>query len=179
MTGAERADTARDASTRVRWIPAYVALGSNLDDPQSQVERAFDALAGLPRCRLVLRSGTYRSPPLGPVEQPDFCNAVAGLLTQLDAATLLRELQGLESALGRAAPVVRWGPRRIDLDLLVHGTTRRQEPDLHVPHPGIADRAFVLAPLCDLSPSLVVPGVGRVRDLLARLDPGGLERIDR
>ncbi|HXW09229.1 MAG TPA: 2-amino-4-hydroxy-6-hydroxymethyldihydropteridine diphosphokinase [Steroidobacteraceae bacterium] len=179
MTGTERADVAQDEPARAAWIPAYVALGSNLDDPGQQVERAFDALASLPRCRLVLRSACYRSRPLGPVAQPDFVNAVAGLLTQLDAATLLQELKSLESTLGRAAPIVRWGPRRIDLDLLVHGSTRRQEPKLQVPHPGIAGRAFVLAPLCDVSPDLLVPGVGRVRDLLARLDAGGLERIDR
>jgi 2-amino-4-hydroxy-6-hydroxymethyldihydropteridine diphosphokinase len=179
VTGTERAHVAQDEAARARWIPAYVALGSNLDDPGQQVERAFDALAGLPRSRLVLRSACYRSRPFGPVAQPDFVNAVAGLLTQLEAATLLQELKSLESTLGRAAPVVRWGPRRIDLDLLVHGATRRQEPQLHVPHPGIAERAFVLAPLCDVSPDLLVPGVGRVRDLLARLDAGGLERIDR
>lgn len=179
MTGATGVDVAHDSPGRAHWIPAYVALGSNLDDPQRQVERAFDALAGLPRCRLMLRSACYRSRPFGPVAQPDFVNAVAGLLTQLDAATLLQELKALEAALGRAAPTVRWGPRRIDLDLLVHGTTQRQDPHLHVPHPGLAERAFVLAPLCDVSPGLLVPGVGRVRDLLARLDLEGLERIDR
>ena len=85
----------------------------------------------------------------------------------------------LENELGRAAPVVRWGPRRIDLDLLVHGTSQLQEPHLVVPHPGISQRAFVLVPLCDVSPSLVVPGVGRVSGLLAAVDVNGLERIDR
>lgn len=179
MTGTGPAEPARVAAGRVRWTPAYVALGSNLDDPRAQVERAFEALAQLPGSRLVARSALYRSPPLGPVEQPDFVNAAAGLLTQLDAADLLRELKALETALGRAVPVVRWGPRRIDLDLLVHGETRIQEPHLHVPHPGIAERAFVLAPLCDISPSLIVPGVGRVGSLLAGLDVSGLERMDR
>jgi 2-amino-4-hydroxy-6-hydroxymethyldihydropteridine diphosphokinase len=163
---------------RGAWIPAYVALGSNLDDPRLQVERAFEALERLPRSRLLLRSPCYRSRPMGPVAQPDFINAAAGLLTQLDAPTLLDELKTLETHLGRAAPVVRWGPRRIDLDLLVHGATRLQEPAIQVPHPGIAERAFVLVPLCDLSPSLVVPGVGRVSGLLRRLDASGLERID-
>jgi 2-amino-4-hydroxy-6-hydroxymethyldihydropteridine diphosphokinase len=115
---------------------------------------------------------------MGPVAQADFVNAAAGLLTQLDAPTLLHELKLLETRLGRAAPVVRWGPRRIDLDLLVHGATRLQEPAIEVPHPGIAERAFVLVPLCDLSPSLVVPGVGRVSALLRRVDASGLERID-
>jgi 2-amino-4-hydroxy-6-hydroxymethyldihydropteridine diphosphokinase len=177
VTTSDRGES-QPRSDRGAWIPAYVALGSNLDDPRLQVERAFEALERLPRSRLLLRSPCYRSRPMGPVAQADFINAAAGLLTQLDAPTLLDELKTLETQLGRAAPVVRWGPRRIDLDLLVHGATRLQEPAIQVPHPGIAERAFVLVPLCDLSPSLVVPGVGRVSGLLRRLDASGLERID-
>jgi 2-amino-4-hydroxy-6-hydroxymethyldihydropteridine diphosphokinase len=167
------------AQSRPHWVPAYVALGSNLDDPLRQVQRAFAALASLPDTRLVLESSLYRSPPMGPVAQPPFVNAAAGLLTQLDAASLLRELKALESRLGRAAPVVRWGPRSIDLDLLVHGSTQVRLESIEVPHPGIAQRAFVLAPLCDLSPTLEVPGVGRVSVLLQRLGKAGLERIER
>jgi 2-amino-4-hydroxy-6-hydroxymethyldihydropteridine diphosphokinase len=166
------------ATTGARWYPAYVALGSNLDNPQAQLWRAFDALATLPDSRLVLRSPCYRSRPHGPVAQPDFVNAAAALLTRLDARALLRELKALEARLGRATPVVRWGPRRIDLDLLVHGSTRLQDADLTVPHPGLAERAFVLAPLCDLAPCLVVPGVGRVAGLLQRVGKDGLERIE-
>ena len=160
-----------------RWVPAYVALGSNLDDPREQVERALAALAGLPDTRLVLRSSLYRTRPFGPVQQPDFVNAAAGLLTRLDPAGLLAQLKALEAQLGRERPVVRWGPRRIDLDLLVHSVARIAEPDLEVPHPGIADRAFVLVPLAEFAPDLVVPGRGRVRDLLARVDSTGLERL--
>lgn len=160
------------------WVPAYVALGSNLDQPPRQVERAFTALASLPQTRLVLRSSGYRSKPLGPVAQPDFVNAVAGLLTQLDARSLLRHLQALETTLGRAVPVVRWGPRLIDLDLLAHGSTRIDEPGITVPHPGLAERAFVLVPLAEIAPSLELPGVGKVSALLRRLDTSGLERIE-
>lgn len=163
---------------RARWIPAYVALGSNLDDPARQVRGALDALATLPQTRLVARSALYRSRPLGPVAQPDFVNAVAGLVTQLDAVTLLHELKALETRLGRATPVVRWGPRVIDLDLLVHGATQLQDEGITVPHPGIAERAFVLAPLADVSASLEVPGIGRVDGLLRRIDARGLERLD-
>ena len=159
------------------WTPAYVALGSNLDDPRAQVGRAFDALARLPDTRLVARSPSYRSAPLGPVSQPDFVNAVAGLLTQLAPRALLDALKSLEAALGREAPVVRWGPRRIDLDLLVHGAARVEEQGLCVPHPGLAERAFVLLPLADIAPDLEVPGLGRVRSLAARVDSQGLERI--
>lgn len=159
-----------------RWIPAYVALGSNLDDPRAQLARAFAALEDLRASRLIARSSVYRSPPLGPVAQPDFLNAVAGMLTTLDAADLLAELKSLEDRLGRARPVVRWGPRRIDLDLLVHGTAHILEPGLRVPHPGIAERAFVLAPLAEIAPDLDVPGVGRVSTLAARVNRAGLER---
>jgi 2-amino-4-hydroxy-6-hydroxymethyldihydropteridine diphosphokinase len=160
-----------------RWLPTYVALGSNLDDPLVQVERALQELAGLPRTRCVLRSSLYRSRPFGPVQQPDFINAVAGLLTELDPATLLGELQQLEARLGRERPAVRWGPRRIDLDLLVHGTETISQPGLDLPHPGIAERAFVLVPLAEFAPDLEVPGVGRVRSLLSRVDCAGLERV--
>jgi 2-amino-4-hydroxy-6-hydroxymethyldihydropteridine diphosphokinase len=171
---------AREGVKAARWVPAYVALGSNLDDPVRQVARAFEALAtGITDTRLVARSALYRSRPMGPVEQPDFVNAAAGLLTQLDAPTLLRELKALETTLGRAAPVVRWGPRLIDLDLLVHGTNRLNDASITVPHPGLVERAFVLRPLADVSASLVVPGVGRVDALLRRVDAAGLERIQR
>jgi 2-amino-4-hydroxy-6-hydroxymethyldihydropteridine diphosphokinase len=158
-------------------VPAYVALGSNLAEPARQVERALEALDALPGTRLMLRSSAYRSRPMGPVEQPDFVNAAAALLTQLDPVTLLRELKALEARLGREVPVVRWGPRRIDLDLLVHGDSRRDAPDLHLPHRGLAERAFVLVPLADIAPELMVPGVGRVSALLRRVDAGALERI--
>ena len=160
-----------------RWVPAYVALGSNLDDPREQVERGMAALAGLPGTRLVLRSSLYRTRPFGPVEQPDFINAAAGLLTRLEPAGFLAQLKALETQLGRERPVVRWGPRRIDLDLLVHGGACIAEPGLEVPHPGIPERAFVLVPLAEFAPDLVVPGRGRVRDLLARVDSADLERL--
>ncbi len=160
-----------------RLVPAYVALGSNLDDPRAQVERALAALGDLPGTRCILRSCLYRSRPFGPVAQPDFVNAVAALLTSLPPAALLAHLQDLETRLGRERPVVRWGPRRIDLDLLVHGGTRVSQPGLEVPHPGIAERAFVLVPLAELAPDLQVPGAGRVRELLARVDCSDLERL--
>jgi 2-amino-4-hydroxy-6-hydroxymethyldihydropteridine diphosphokinase len=160
-----------------RWMPAYVGLGSNLDGPGAQVEHALAALGELPRSRCVARSSLYRSKPLGPVAQPDFVNAAAGLITQLRPDELLVELKRLEERLGRERPIVRWGPRRIDLDLLVYGDARIDDPDLTVPHPGIAERAFVLVPLAELAPDLEVPGAGRVRALLERIGTTGLERI--
>ena len=159
------------------WIPAYVALGSNLDDPSAQIARAFEALGAVSDTRLVLRSSLYRSPPLGPVAQPDFVNAVAGMLTRIAPREFLAELKSIEQRLGRARPVQRWGPRSIDLDLLVHGATRVAEPGLTVPHPGVAERAFVLLPLAEIAPDLIVPGLGRVRTLAAVAPAAGLARI--
>lgn len=160
-----------------RWIPAYVGLGSNLDDPALQVEQGFDALTAIPDTLLVASSQRYRSRPLGPQDQPDFVNAVAGLLTQLDADTLLFELKKLEVALGRAQPVLRWGPRRIDFDLLVYGTEVRTDAALTLPHPGVQVRNWVLYPLSEIAPSLLVPGVGRAGLLAEALGNAGLETL--
>ena len=162
----------------MKWIPAYVGLGSNLQDPPRQLRKALAALATVPSTRLVCQSALYGSRPMGPVAQPDFCNAAAGLLTQLDADSLLGALRALEGSLGREPARERWGPRVIDLDLLAYGGERRSGAALTLPHPGIAERSFVLRPLCDFAPNLVVPGVGRVADLAARLSADGLWVID-
>jgi 2-amino-4-hydroxy-6-hydroxymethyldihydropteridine diphosphokinase len=161
----------------VLWMPAYIAIGSNLDDPLNQVRLAFDSLARLDGCRLVARSGLYRSAPLGPSDQPDFINAVAGLLTQLAARELLMRLKDLERSLGRSTPIVRWGPRRIDFDLLVYGSERITEPDLTVPHPGVPARNFVLYPLRDIAPELWIPGHGFVERLAASIGDASLVTI--
>jgi 2-amino-4-hydroxy-6-hydroxymethyldihydropteridine diphosphokinase len=157
-----------------RWIPAYVAIGSNLDEPLVQVRAAFDALARLPDCRLIARSRLYRTRPLGPHDQPEFINAAAGLLTRLSPRELFDALKRIEAEQGRTRPVVRWGPRRIDLDLLLHGDARLDEPDLTIPHHGLNERNFVLYPLCDIAPDLLVHGHGRIRELAARAGSDGL-----
>jgi len=155
------------------WIPAYVGIGSNLGDSRARVEAAFDALGAVGGTRLIARSKLYRTRPFGPVQQDDFVNAAAGLLTTLPARELLAALRAIEAAQGRVR-AERWGPRTLDLDLLVYGDRRIAEPDLVVPHPGIAERGFVLAPLNDMAPSLDVPGVGRVEELLRRLPDAGI-----
>ena len=160
-----------------RWLPAYVGVGSNLDDPRSQVTRAFEALSQLPQTRLVARSSLYHTPPFGEVVQPPFVNAVAGLLTQLTPEDLLAALRILEQKLGREAPRERWGPRLIDLDLLVVGSEKRATDSLRLPHPGIAERDFVLYPLADVAPELEVPGVGRVSELRRRVADRGVQRL--
>jgi 2-amino-4-hydroxy-6-hydroxymethyldihydropteridine diphosphokinase len=170
--------SAASSSVRATWFPAYVALGSNLDGPATQIERAFAALSGLRDCRLIARSRLYRTSPLGPQDQPEFVNAAAGLLTTLTARELLVALKNLERTLGRDVPVVRWGPRRIDLDLLVYADAQITESDLVVPHRGLPERNFVLYPLSDIAPDLHVPGHGRVSQLAARLTVAGLALLD-
>jgi 2-amino-4-hydroxy-6-hydroxymethyldihydropteridine diphosphokinase len=156
------------------WQPAYIGLGSNLADPRAQVERACARLAQLPRTRLVLSSRLYASQPFGPVAQPHFVNAAAGVLTQLGAEALLAELRALETAMGRPAQRVRWGPRVIDLDLLSYARERRSDAALTLPHPGIVERNFVLYPLAEIAPDLDLPGLGRVAELAGRVTSEGL-----
>lgn len=156
---------------------AYVALGSNLDDPRVQVERGFDALARLPRTTLKARSRLYRTPPWGVVEQPDFVNAVAVLQTELPPHELLQALLAIEAAAGRVRGV-RNGPRVLDLDLLVYDDVSLQASDLVLPHPRLHERAFVLLPLADVAADVVIPGRGRVGDLLAAVDAAGCVPLD-
>jgi len=160
------------ASDPPRAARAYVGLGSNLDDPLQQIERALHALAGVEQTQLLRASRRYRTVPWGLAEQPPFVNAVAELATHLPPRELLDALLALEREQGRHRDGVRWGPRTLDLDLLLYGDLRMESPGLVVPHPRIAERAFVLVPLADLDASLEIPAAGVVRDLLARVDAG-------
>lgn len=159
------------------WQPAYVALGSNLDDPRRQVEKALGELADLADTRLILRSSLWRSAPMGPQHQPDFINAVVGLLTLLEPSALLEKLRGLERRMGKIEPALRWGPRLIDLDLLMVGDARCDEPGLQLPHVGLHQRNFVLYPLAEIAPMLWVPGHGRVCKLLEGIPGDGMEPL--
>lgn len=159
------------------WTPVFIGIGSNLDDPASQVRLAAERLAALPHCRWVRGSALYRSAPMGPADQPDFVNAVAALLSTLMPKLLVRALLDLEQSLGRQRDGRRWGPRRIDLDLLVHGDTVHDDSELTVPHPGIAERAFVACPLAGLAPWLRLPDGRRVADIAAGMDCSQLTRI--
>ena len=156
-----------EVDARPEWTPAYIGLGSNLDDPPRQIEAALAGLAKLPDTLLIAASPRYRSRPVGLEAQPQFVNAVAALLTRRGALELHRELRALELRLGKVPPAVRFGPRRIDLDLLLFGAQTMELPDLTVPHPRLHERAFVLYPLSDLAPALWVPGRGRVGALRA------------
>ncbi|HEY1283340.1 MAG TPA: 2-amino-4-hydroxy-6-hydroxymethyldihydropteridine diphosphokinase [Steroidobacteraceae bacterium] len=156
------------------WQPAYIGIGSNLSDPRTQVQKAIDTLRAVRDTRVIAVSPLYGSVPFGPVKQPDFVNGVVGVLTQLDAPTLLHEMRAIEIALGRPAQHEKWGPRVIDLDLLVYSHERRDDPALTIPHPGIPARNWVLYPLADIAPDLDVPGLGRVAGLKGRVVPEGL-----
>ncbi len=153
-----------------RWRPAYIGIGSNLGSPRKQVERAAAALGAIDATVLVKTSPLYRSAPLDGSDQPDYINAVSALLTELDAATLLGRLQEIERAQGRSHDDIKWGPRIIDLDLLVYSGVSIDEKDLKVPHPGISQRNFVLLPLCDIAPHLRIPGLGSVCRHAAAVD---------
>jgi 2-amino-4-hydroxy-6-hydroxymethyldihydropteridine diphosphokinase len=156
------------------WQPAYVGAGSNLSNPRSQVLTALARLAQLPSTRVPLISALYASRPLGPIAQPDYVNAAAGLLTQLAPQALFEELKAIEAAMGRPAEHERWGPRIIDLDLLAYGRERSFDPQLTLPHPGIVERNFVLYPLAEIAPDLELPGLGRVAELKGRVTSEGL-----
>jgi 2-amino-4-hydroxy-6-hydroxymethyldihydropteridine diphosphokinase len=158
-------------------VAAYIGLGSTLEDPRAQLQRAFVELAAIPASRLVQRSPLYRSDPIGPPDQPDYLNAVARLDTGLAAEDLLDALQAIEQA-HRRQRELHWGPRTLDLDLLLYGAAIIASDRLQVPHPELARRAFVLYPLADIAPQLQVPGLGSLTELLAACPPLGLERLN-
>jgi 2-amino-4-hydroxy-6-hydroxymethyldihydropteridine diphosphokinase len=159
-------------------VHAYIGIGANLGDPVAQVLRACARLAqDVPDTRLIARSRLYRNPPMGPQDQPDYVNAVARVDTHLAPRTLLTELQRIEAACGRWRDGTRWGPRLLDLDLLLFGDETVDEPGLRVPHPGIAERDFVLFPLLEIAPPLVIPGHGSVATLCRRMAGDGLVAI--
>ena len=160
-----------------RWYPAYIGIGSTLQGPAKQIENATDSLANIPCTRLVSISSKYRSAPFGGVEQPDFVNAVAAVLTHLSPQELLAALQEIEIRQGRERNDTRWGPRVLDLDLLVYSDQQVDEPDLTVPHPGIGERNFVLLPLGEIAPELVIPGLGRVARIPVNLEEPSVSRI--
>ncbi len=157
---------------------AFIGLGGNLQNPRQQVLDAFEALAGLPRSILDKRSLLYRSEPLGLPGQPDYVNAVALLRTALAPLELLDRLQRIEHAMGRVRDGRRWGPRVIDLDLLLYGGRRMNHPRLKLPHPELHHRAFVLIPLADVAPrGLRIPGHGPLQELYERCDPQGVTSL--
>jgi 2-amino-4-hydroxy-6-hydroxymethyldihydropteridine diphosphokinase len=159
-------------------VLAYVGLGSNLQQPRIQVSEALTELALLPETHLTARSSLYRTQPLGPDGQPDYINAVAAITTGLSAQALLEALQALENRHGRVRTDVRWGPRTLDLDLLLYGNTKIDTPGLQVPHPRMTERAFVLVPLAEIAPDdLQIPGSGGLHELIPQVSEADVERL--
>lgn len=163
--------------TRRGHVSAWVGLGSNLGGPVQQICRALRHIDGRAGIRVSARSSLYRNPPMGPADQPDYVNAVARLETTLTPLALLRSLQGIEREAGRIRDGRRWGARVLDLDLLLWGNRRLRSAELTLPHPGLPARAFVLYPLAEIDPQLIIPGFGALRDLLSRIDAEALERV--
>lgn len=157
---------------------AYIALGSNLKDPRRQIHEGFAALARMPHTDLIARSSLYRSAPVGYTDQPDFVNAVAAIRTSLAPRALLEALLDIEREQGRVREFLN-APRTLDLDIALYGDRVIDEPGLSVPHPRMHQRAFVVLPLAEIAPDMVVPGHGRISDLLAQTDTRGVMAIAR
>ena len=173
--GGAAADALRDK--RGQMTESYIGLGSNLDNPARQLKRALTALKDAPEVSLARCSSFYRSKPMGPQDQPDFVNAVAALESSLSARALLTRLHAIEDQQGRVRGEQRWGPRTLDLDLLLHGDEVIAEAELTVPHPGLARRNFVLLPLLELAPEIEIPGQGPAAALLESAGVEGVTKL--
>ena len=156
---------------------ALIGLGGNVGDVRATLDRAVEAFCDGRDVRLIARSSDYRTPPWGVEDQPPFVNLCLRVETSLSPQALLRRAQHVEQALGRdRAKEQRWGPRRVDIDILAYDDVTLDEPDLVLPHPRLFERAFVLVPLVEIAPERVIAGM-KVREALARLDTGGIEKL--
>lgn len=156
---------------------AFIGLGSNQADPSAQLAGAVARLAALPKTELVAQSPFYSSKPVGPQDQPDFVNGAAWLRTELSALELLDQLQAIEKAHGRER-VQHWGPRTLDLDLLLYGNEAISSERLTVPHAELANRDFVLQPLLDLEPELTLPDGHTVAQLRQQCPDNNLRKLN-
>jgi len=158
-------------------VMVYIGLGSNLATPEVQIKAARQAIKALSAIQETAFSSLYRSPPMGPQDQPDYVNAVMAVETTLPALELLHCLQKIELDHGRVRKDERWGARTLDLDILLYGQQVIQQPDLIVPHYGMAERAFVLCPLQEIAPTLQVPEFGDIATLVRHCPLDGLVRL--
>ena len=165
----------KDSSTV--WVTAYIGLGSNLDNPVAQIKSARTAISLLNGVEELAFSSLYHSLPMGPQDQPDYINAVMCIETHLAPIALLRSLQAIETIQGRVRKGERWGARTLDLDILLYGDEEIDVPDLKVPHTGISERSFVLYPLFEIAPQLIIPGKGILADLVAKCPLDGLKQM--
>lgn len=153
---------------------SYIGIGSNQADPSKQALQAIEALKELANTKLLNHSSLYCSAPMGPQDQPDYINAVAELDTQLSALELLDELQKIELSQGRVRKENRWGPRTLDLDIILYGDQQINNTRLTIPHYGMKTREFVLYPLFEIAPELVLPGGLPLSQLVMQCDKNGL-----
>lgn len=153
---------------------AYIALGSNQASPLEQVASALNAIAAIPQSRVVATSSFYRTPPLGPQDQPDYLNAAVALETELSPEALLDHTQRIELEQGRVRKAERWGPRTLDLDIMLFGDITLSTPRLTVPHYDMKNRAFMLVPLVEIAPDCTFPDGQRVADVLEKLSRAGI-----
>lgn len=159
-------------------MQVFIGLGSNLADPISQVTTAIDDLKLSTGINVTACSSLYKSPPMGPQDQPDYINAVVELNTKLTPHELLDQLQKIEQQHGRVRNR-HWGERTLDLDVLLYGEQILDDIRLKVPHPGIPSRAFVVYPLAELAPDLIIPTMGKIEQLLEQCPRDGLQRVEK
>jgi len=158
-------------------MQVYIGLGSNLAEPAKQINLAIEALNSLPNSSVTKQSSFYLSPPMGPQDQPDYVNAVVEIETELSPHSLLDALQSIEQQQGRVRKR-HWGERTIDLDILTYGDQELADERLQVPHPGIALRSFVLYPLAEIAPSIIVPTLGNIKQLLENCPRDGIQLLE-
>ena len=158
-------------------MQSCLGLGANLGDPAATLSAALDALRRWPETQVLATSRLYRSAPMGPPDQPDYCNAVVRVATTLSPEAVLSQIQQTEQAFGRDRTGERWGARSLDIDLLLYGNQRIATPALTVPHAGLAQRAFVLLPLLDVAPTLVLPDGSSLAALAAAIDQAGIHGV--
>jgi 2-amino-4-hydroxy-6-hydroxymethyldihydropteridine diphosphokinase len=160
-------------------IEVYIGLGSNLALPEKQIQAACSSLAKLPDTELIKCSSLYQSQPMGPQDQPDYVNAVVLIETALSPETLLQQTQLIESQQGRIRKAKRWGPRTLDLDMLLFGLYQIDKDHLTVPHSGMKHREFVLYPLYEIAPDLILPCGEKLADLVLTCPINGLQKMTR
>lgn len=157
-----------------KYLTAYILLGSNLENPLEQVATAVAEIACITHAQLAKQSQYYSSKPHGPQDQPDYVNKVIALETSLTAHELLFELQAIEKKHGRIRVTHRFGPRTLDLDILLYGDKIINTPNLIVPHPRLPERNFVLYPLAEIAPDLILPGGESLQSLVEQCSKAGL-----
>lgn len=155
----------------------YIGLGSNLAEPNEQILSAIDAINAINNCQITSVSALYGSKPMGPQDQPDYVNAVLALTTSLAPLALLDELQQIEQASGRVRKEERWGPRTLDLDIILFGEQQINNQRLTVPHYGMKVREFVLLPLLEIAPELILPDGDKLSALCNNIDHNGLTKL--